>query len=175
MYRMSLLGLLAVVLLALTAGGFGGRGTVAQEDATPVAAGHPLVGAWIIDTDADDPSNAPGVVTVGADGTWSEVDSDGTTGLGAWRATGDRTANLVILYPSEEGSLQVRATVDVAADGQTFTASYTIAFMNLDDQYGPGTATATRLEVEAPGTPVGTFEDLFGAFEGSPEAGTPAP
>jgi hypothetical protein len=179
MRRVSILGSLAVALLVLAAVGFAGRSTVAQEDATPVATTHPLVGVWVIDTDVDDPTNGPGVVTVGADGIWHEVDSDGTSGFGAWRATGARTAEVVFVYPGEEGTVLIRATIEVAEDGRSFTAPYTVEFVSPDGtatgQYGPGSAVANRLDAEAPGPPVGTLEDLFGSSAASPAAGTPAP
>ena len=173
--RSSLFALLALVLAVL------GLAPLARaQDATPAAmAGHPLVGAWVLDTNADDPANAPGVATVAADGTFHEVDSDGSSGLGTWRPTGDRTAELVIVYPGEEGAFWIRVTLEVAADGRSFTASYTAELVGTDGagtgQYGPATATGTRLEAETPGVPVGTLEDLFAQFgAGTPEAGTPA-
>jgi hypothetical protein len=113
-----------------------------------------------------------------ADGTYHEVDPDGTSGLGAWRATGETTMDLTILYPGEDGTTHIRATVEMAADGQSFIASYTFELVGIDGistgEYGPGEAAGTRLAIEAPGTPVGSMADLFAQFGGTPEA-TPAP
>ena len=79
----------------------------------------------------------------------------------------------------EEGAFRIRASIEVAADGQSFTASYTLELLDPATgegmgEYGPGTATGTRLMAEAPGTPVGSLEDLFSQFEGTPEA-SPVP
>lgn len=175
MRRLSLLAsLVAVVLLALVVTP---RAPLSRaQESTPEASGHPFVGTWLIDTDTADPESGTGVVTVAADGTYTEVDADGTTGLGAWRPTGEDTADLTLLYPSEEGLAQVRATIEVATDGQAFTATYTFEFVAPDGtgtgEYGPGEAAGTRVEVEAPGTPVGTLEELFAQFAGTP-VGTP--
>ena len=78
-------------------------------------------------------------------------------------------------FDVEEGGGIIRASIEVAPDGQSFTATYTLEFIDQETgegsgEYGPGTATGTRLAVEGPGTPVGSFEDLFSMFEGTPEA-----
>ena len=173
-----LVSLLGVVLLAVVVSGTALHGTAAQ-DATPTAgaslAGHPLVGTWIVDTDAATPDDATSVITVGADGTYQEVDPDGTVGLGTWGPTGERTAVLTILFPDESSTLLTRATVEVATGGQGFTAAYTFEVVGPDGtptgEYGPGQAIGLRVEAEAPGTPVGTLEELFALLQ---EA-TPAP
>jgi len=120
------------------------------------------------------------VIAVSADGTYHDVDPDGTTALGAWRPTGERTATVTALNPSEGGTALLRATVEVAADGRSFTAAYTIEVFGADDartgEFGPGEAAGVRLEAEAPGTPVGTLEELVAQFaEGGEAAGTPTP
>jgi hypothetical protein len=61
----------------------------------------------------------------------------------------------------------------VTSDGQSFTAGYTSEVLDAatgewSGQIGPSTAEGTRMPVEAPGTPVGSFEDVFGAA--TPEA-----
>ena len=50
---------------------------------------HPLVGAWLLDTDAADPANAPDVVVFTTDGAYISVDAEGFPTLGVWEATGD--------------------------------------------------------------------------------------
>ena len=85
----------------------------------------------------------------------------------------------LIQFPDDEGnfggSATIRASIEVDPDGQRFTAAYTLE--NTGEgfpagEYGPGAVTATRMQVEPMGTPVGTFEDLFSQFEdeGAPEA-----
>ena len=158
-----------------------GRGATAQE-ATPAAmGGHPLVGTWLLDTNADDPGNAPEVTIFTADGAYISVDAEGFPNHGVWEATGERTANLTIVSPGQEedgafaGTFMVRATVEVDETGNAFTAQYTGEFVAPDGvgtgEYGPGTATATRIEVEAMGTPTGPLEVLFT----EEETATPSP
>lgn len=79
-----------------------GRGTTAQE-ATPTAmGGHPLVGTWLLDTNADDPANGPEVAVFTADGAYISVDAEGFPNHGVWEATGERTAGLTIVSPGME-------------------------------------------------------------------------
>ena len=71
--------------------------------------------------------------------------------------------------------ITIRATVEVAADGQTFTGDYTIEadFEGAPPgEFGPGSVTGTRIVVEPMGTPVGSLDDLFGQFEGTVPADT---
>jgi len=158
----------ALVLLGSLVVGSRAYVTAQEMDFT----GHPLIGTWILMTDDQ---SLPDVITFSDDGAVTDVESSGAVQLGAWEPTGDSTANLTIVSWSDEGSGTIRAGIEVAADGQSFTASYTFEFVDpasgeSTGEYGPGTATATRVAVEAPGTPIGSFEDLFGQFEGSPEA-----
>ncbi|MDQ3043962.1 MAG: hypothetical protein M3R06_02250 [Chloroflexota bacterium] len=179
MRRISLaLALLAVMISGLIAGG--GAATVAQEATT---ADSTLVGTWLLDTDVEITDDPPSVIRFSADGGYVQVEAEGFVTLGVWEASGDGTATLTIVSPGtgEEGAFEgttvIRATIEVDASGDAFTAQYTLEFIapdgTSDGQYGPGTATGTRITVEAPGTTVGSFEDLFGQFEGEAIA-TPA-
>jgi hypothetical protein len=172
--------LLSVVALVLV--GLVGLGRVGAQEATPVAgppettpvAGtHPIVGSWLADTDADDPTNPPALFAFHADGTYVQSEVEGVS-VGTWEATGDRTATLTLhsIFLDEAGGqfmVTVRAAIEVAADGQSFAASFTLELTLPDGtstgEYGPGTATGTRIAVEVPGEPVGPLEDLFGQFE----------
>ncbi len=159
----------AVLLLAAVAVGVGSR-ALAQE-ATPAAMGeHPLVGTWLLDTNADDPTNAPEVTIFTADGAYISVDAEGFPNHGVWEATGERSATLTIVSPGMEeeafaGTFVVRATAEVDETGDAFTAQFTGEFIEPDGtatgEYGPGTATATRIAVEPMGTPAGPLEALF--------------
>jgi hypothetical protein len=169
----------AIALLGMTTVGRGTLGTVAQE-ATPVVGPvgpHPIVGSWLADTDADDPSNPPALFTFHADGTYFQSEVDGV-GVGAWVATGARTADLTIHSVSQDESgavimFTVRASIEVASDGQSFTATYTLELTLPDGtstgEYGPGTATGTRIAVEPMGEPEGSIGDLFALFSEPPE------
>jgi hypothetical protein len=179
-----------VVLLSLMGALALGGHLAAQDAATPepmaqdtATAGHPLVGTWLADTDTDDESNALEVFTFHADGSFISVDAEGFAQLGAWETTGATTANLtLVIYETDEegadaGSVTIRAAVEASDDGSSFTASYTFEFVGPDGtstgEAGPGSASGTRLAVEAPGEPVMSLEEMFGLFEGTPEA-TPA-
>jgi hypothetical protein len=147
-----------------------------SETATATASApeaHPIVGTWHTETSSDD----QGDVTFSADGTLVSVDTDGAT-LGVWEATGPSTVNLMFsgLIPAEEsgsggGRFIIRATLEVAPDGQSFTGDYT-AEVTADfegappaGEYGPDQVTGTRVVVEPMGTPVGPIDELFGGFE----------
>jgi hypothetical protein len=171
---------LAVVLLGIA--GFDLRTSATAQEATPsTMSGHPLVGTWLLDTNADDPANAPEVTIFTADGAYISVDAEGFPNHGVWEATGERTAGLTIVSPGMEdevtfaGTFAVRASIEVDETGDSFTAQYTGEFVAPDGtktgEYGPGTATATRITVEEMGTPAGPIEVLF---EEAAAAATPA-
>jgi hypothetical protein len=173
-----------VVVLLLGSTVIGSRPGAAAQEATPTTMNrHPLVGTWLLDTDADDPANAPDVVVFTGGGAYISVDAEGFPSLGVWEASGERSATLTLVSPGVEeedgafaGTFMVRATIDVDESGDTFTAQYTGEFVEPDGtgtgEYGPGTATATRIAAEAMGTPVGPLEVLF---EEAAAAATPTP
>jgi hypothetical protein len=182
MRRVPVLALVMLVsLLAIIAAG---RSAPAQaQDASPAAMNQsPFVGSWLLDTDTNDPSNPPEIATIYADGSYLELAVDGA-GSGHWESTGADTANLNIWFLQNEngqfaGTIIVRATVTLAADGASFDADYSLELMQPDGtmsgQYGPGHAHGTRLSVEPMGSPAGPLSDFFSQFEGTPAA-TPAP
>ncbi len=160
----------AVLLLATVAVGVGSR-ALAQE-ATPAAMGeHPLVGTWLLDINADDPTNAPEVTIFTADGAYISVDAEGFPNHGVWEPSGERTITLTIVTPEIEddgtfaGTFTIRATGEVDETGDAFTAQFIGEYVAPDGtgsgEYGPGTATATRIAVEPMGTPAGPLEALF--------------
>ena len=142
---------------------------VAQED----AAMHPLVGAWILDPTPDDPSDAVNLVTFNAEGTLVSAGFEGTA-MGSWEPTGERTADVTFRGLTVDpqagfiGLVTIRASGEVAADGQTFTATYTVeppaAMMEMlgvpEGQLGPGEVTAQRIDVERMGETVGPIPDF---------------
>jgi hypothetical protein len=172
----------ALVLLGGTVAGSSVVQALAPDSAPAPTEGHPLVGAWMLTVD-EFPEDPPSLVIFGADGTFEEVDADGAIGFGAWEATGPTSGNLtfVSMTPNEEGGfdpiLTIRATGEVSADGQTFTAQFTIEFTAEGfpvGEFGPGNATGTRISVEPMGTPAGSLEDLLSQFEeGTEPPGVP--
>lgn len=176
----TVLSMLVVVLVGVV---MLGR-SVSAQDATPVAApGHPIIGTWLTNTDPENPDAGRSLVTFFADGAFIEYDPDegGDVGMGRWQATGDLTADLTFGFigvsdeGAYEGMFKIRASFEVTSDGESFTAQYTGEFVDPDGtgsgEYGPGTATGTRISVEPMGAPVGTFDELFADFEES----TPEP
>jgi len=176
--------LIAVVLLALAAAGL--RAGVGAQDVA--VQGHPLVGTWLADTDPENPDNAVDVFRFGADGGYAELDANGDASIGAWEATGETTATLTVVQGQADdegtnfGTFTLRASIEVGADGDSFTAEYTFELVRPDGtsggEAGPGTATGERLVVEGPGTPAMTFEEFFASFgdgAGEGEEATPVP
>jgi hypothetical protein len=148
-------------------------GTTATTEPSSTAGteAHPIVGTWNTETSSGD----PGDVVFSADGSVVSVDSDGAS-LGVWEPTGPSTVALMFsgLIPAEEagsggGRFTIRATLEVAADGQSFSGDYTVEVTGVEGmptgEYGPDSVTGTRVVVEPMGTPVGSLEDLFGSFE----------
>src|SRR4051794_38775634 len=86
-------------LAGLGAGGLGlalaaASRPAAAQDATPIAmAGHPFVGTWVVD-DSADPTDMPTTNIITADG--GLIDPS-IGAAGAWRATGERTADFTLI------------------------------------------------------------------------------
>ena len=156
---------------------FGVSGSNIAAVAAQEMADHPILGSWMLDADPDDPANPPSLVVFTSDGSYLEVDAEGGVGVGAWESTGANSGNLTIRFlDSEVGGMGIiRASFEVAEDGDSFTAEYTIEFVDIDGEstgeYGPAPATGTRAGVEPMGEPEGSLEDLFSLWEdATPEA-----
>jgi hypothetical protein len=101
-----------------------------------------------------------------ADGTYLEVDPNIGVGVGVWRATGERSAELTYVFQDIDpepagtapGTVTVRQSVDVDATGEAFTAPLTVEVRIPDGTVvfsAAYTARGTRLQVE-PMLPLGT-------------------
>jgi hypothetical protein len=160
--------LVAPFLVALVVGlvAAGPAPSRAQE-ATPAArAEHPFVGAWVVDTDTADPANFPALAAAAADGTYVESHPLVGVGVGAWEATGDRTANLTVVFRATDatgapvGVVTAHAAVELDAGGDAWDAAYTFEAVAPDGTVlfaGRGQSRATRVAASAPmppGTPV---------------------
>lgn len=76
MHRTRVVLLAIVMLCGMVAVGWG---SATAQDATPVAGtDHPLVGAWMVDTEPENPTNPPHLAILSSDGTYLEVDREGT-------------------------------------------------------------------------------------------------
>ena len=167
-----------ISMLVLVLGGLlvaGWRPDASAQEREPGAIGeHPLVGAWLLETTSPTTPRSPAIFS--ADGTYYQAAGDATDSVGIWEPTGERTATLTLLSvaPAPDApTVMIRATVEVAEDGQTLTADGTLEFIAPDGtgsgQLGPMMATGQRITLEEPGTPVGPL----GPPPGGPAA-TPA-
>ncbi len=144
---------------------------------------HPLVGAWVIHPFPNDPSREDFFI-INPGGTVLDYDSQSQTGVGAWTSTGDRTADLSFdqMVTAPDGSLVgltvIRASVNVAEDGQSLTGSWTLELPAAAaemagapaGQLGPSDVTGERIAVEPPGSTVGPMPAAPNEASPSPEA-----
>jgi hypothetical protein len=141
---------------------------------------HPLIGAWIVDSETSDAANPPSFDIFMADGTLVNVGSDGTS-IGVWEATGPNTAiftfNGLMGNMGSEGMFVIRGEVEIATDGQSFTGTHAFSILTPDGtvvaSYPGNGALGTRMVAEGPdkgGAPLPGFQSWTPA---SPEA-TPA-
>ncbi len=162
-------------VMALIAGLASGIGSLNAQETD--YASHPLVGAWQLSADiGDGDTSCLSQVVFTDEGGYIDVDCEAFVVIGVWAPTGDATANLTITSTSSEGGgYRIRAAIEVAGDGQSFTAPFTFELLDPATgeglgEYGPGMAAGTRLVAEAPGDPLGSVLDLFAQFEDAPEA-----
>lgn len=144
---------------------------------TPTAEGHLAVGSWHMTTDPTDPLVSFVTTALGVDGTVVNIIGDGTAVIGVWAPTSDTTADITLTATTDGPAIVIiRATVEIAADGQTLTGTYTSEFVfdpaggGTSGQIGPGSLTGTRLIAEAPGTPVDSYADFFAVPSDSGDA-----
>jgi hypothetical protein len=173
LFSAATLSLVGGVIATSAVASAGSATTEPSSDTATATAAHPIVGTWNTETSSGD----PGDVMFSADGSLVSVDTEDVS-LGVWEATGPSTVNLMFsgLIPAEEsgsggGRFIIRATLEVAPDGQSFSGDYTVE-VTADfegappaGEYGPDQVTGTRVVVEPMGTPVGPIDELFGGFE----------
>ena len=146
-----------------------GRSTTAQED---TMAGHPIVGAWRLVNEPGTPEENVSYAIFHADGTYTEAHPYGGTGIGAWAPTGERSADLTIVFQNisqdpnvfEPGVVTVWQANEADETGETLTATGTAEVAMPDGTVvfeGEANFLNTRLQAE----PVPEM--------GPPAAGTP--
>jgi hypothetical protein len=152
----------SILVIGLLAIGGLASATLAQD--ASATAQSPIVGAWLLDVGSD-PSSAPTTAIFHADGTYIQTDGVGT-GIGSWAATGPASGDLTFTAygPDETGALwstTIRGSLEVAAD-DTLSGTFSIEYAGADGtptgEYGPATATGTRIAIEPMGsdlTPMG--------------------
>ncbi len=159
----------AIVTLALAggiaAGVGGGFGALAQDAEPADLAGHPLVGAWVVDTNVDADADAPEIGIFTADGTAFGLGASRWVS-GAWEAADDATgaATLVGVFDANGGGYVVlRGPHQVDADGNAWTCPCTFTVVAPDGTVldsGMATARGVRIPVEtvdAAGMPLPGF------------------
>jgi hypothetical protein len=139
------------------------------QDSAP----QPFVGLWTQEKSADLPPGFVNFTTTHADGTISSIHSFAGPGVGAWRATGERTADWTIKFLNLAGEpggfvsgvVTVRSSLTIATDGNSIVEDAVIELIASDGtNVGtfPFSTTHVRVAVEPP-PPLGT-----------PAAGTPS-
>lgn len=160
----SLASALCLVVAALL---LANRVQTTAQDATPAAlVDHPVVGAWWSANDAEGPGVNTAYVVFHDDGTYLEVDPNIGIGVGAWRPTGERSAELTYVFQdinpepaaTAPGTVTVRQEIEVDETGNAFLAPLTVEVRIPDGMVvftAAYTARGERLEIE-PMTPLGT-------------------
>src|SRR5688500_8942311 len=153
-----------------------GAGRATAQEATPSAlATSPIVGAWQWNADpgSPEPSN---FALFHADGTYTEWQPVAGQAIGIWRMSGERTYELLFVFPDTDPSLEgfgpgtatFLITIALDASGNAFTAVGTI---DVRDAGGtslltvPFTRPATRMTFET--------NPATGSIPATPMAGTP--
>src|SRR5215207_5139777 len=86
---------LLTVVLGVVAIGQARSGKSAEQSEQPAA--HPIVGAWLVHDSSHLWPTTEVLVTFHGDGSVIATTADGVTAHGAWRALGERTAELNML------------------------------------------------------------------------------
>ena len=169
----SIITLVATLALALAALAPG----VAAQGEPNATTDHPIVGAWSVDAGNDQSLE---LMLFGPGGTLLDASPD-ELAVGAWTATGDRTVDITFLtIPSapDEGSFTIRASLEVAEDGNSFSGTYSFglspeiaaSFGMGPGEYGPGEVTGKRIEAGPMGDLVGPMPDFGQAPSADPGA-----
>ena len=105
-----------------------GPATPTAEVTTFTRSGHPIIGTWLIDNDPANPGTNINTAIYDADGTYVDYQSFPGVGIGTWRATGERTAELVTSSQRHDGhddlvALEAVFAPDYVPTGHSFTDS----------------------------------------------------
>jgi len=177
--QVPIMAVLATVALAMAAMA---PGALAQDESAAEA--HPLVGAWMVNSDPED------LIVFETGGAIINL-SPGAAAIGTWEPTGEGTADFALHFISAtpgEGTWTIRGSLEVAADGTSLNGTYTFEpspeiaanFGMEPGELGPGEVTAQRIVAEPMGEPIGPLpdfdapppgdQDMSPAPEGSPSS-----
>ena len=111
MARIAVMVALVVTLLAAVGIGRSHRAAVAQDATSTATTGPSLIGAWQWNSFPAEEEVCCGPEPASfaifhADGTYSEWQPVGGASIGVWRMTGERTADLVFVFPDIDPSLE---------------------------------------------------------------------
>jgi hypothetical protein len=136
---------------------------VRAQDVGSELSAHPLVGAWRVTSDPNEPNSSepadPSYYVFHADGTALTSTAVAGVGVGVWRPTGGRTADRSVSYVDldpdpnhlEHGEATGSTSVTVDESGTAFTETGTVQGKAIDGTVLftiPSINIGTRLEVE---------------------------
>jgi hypothetical protein len=176
---------LAVVVLLVMSGIATLRLSTAAQEATPdtattmAMADHPIVGAWQWSNHPGDPNASVTYAIFHDDGTYTEYDPNIGVGIGVWKPTGERTADLTIVFQDIDPAAGVFApgwasfwiSISVDDTGNVMTGEGSVEAQTPDGTVVaefPYDGFGSRLTVE-------TTTPLNLAMSATPGAGTPSP
>ena len=165
---------IALTALFLMLAGAGVAARVAAQDAATTM-DSPFVGTWIAPPRGAETGS---ITTFTSDGTIVDLESDGTSAVGAWEATGPNlaTATFVFFVSSPDdftGTAIIRAAIEYDEATDSISASYHITGAQTDgaivfSSQELTTTTLTRLPVQGPemtGKPIDGLTDAqMGSF-----------
>lgn len=168
-FRVPALTIAALALVATVIGGLPLAGFASQDTGDGDRADHPIVGTWLWLNNPDEDATiaGPSYAIFHADGSYVEFYPLIGVGIGTWDVTGPDTATLTIVFQDinedanvfEPGTSTYRIAIEVDSTGDTLTGTGDLV---IRDTAGtevlsePFTGTATRMMLEAPGTPAAT-------------------
>jgi PKD repeat protein len=168
-------------LAVLAGGGLGlavANRTGAAQDASPAAAnGSPLIGTWQWDASPGRPE--PSALAIfHADGTYAEWQPAGGEATGIWRMNGERTFDLLFIFPDTDPSPDVSTfspgTATFTVTGELDETGNALTAMGTIDVRDAGGLQLLELPWSRPATRV-TFatNPSTGSIPATPNAGTP--
>ena len=140
MHRFRILGMIVTLMLTVAIATSVVPQAVAQDSNT---AAHPIVGMWWWENSSADPFDNSFAVFQ-ADGTYVEETPFIGAGIGTWVPTGERTADLLIVFQDIEGGLDPNEPAAFVAGTWTFHLSIEV------DAAGDALVATGPIEIRTP-------------------------